>query len=95
MRPVDFHTNVARLPEAERALRQGERPAVQQTFAAEVARSISERERRVERRNDIAAVHLDPRQQQQQSKEQQPQDKEEDAKNGGKSKRRRRLDIRI
>jgi len=90
MRPVDFHTNVARLADAERALRQGERPAVQQTFAAEVRQTLTERERRVERRLETQAVHLDPRQRQQQN----PQQKDE-PEEGPDGKKRRRLDIRI
>ena len=93
MRPVDFHTNVARLSDAERVLRQGERPAVQQTFAAEVQKTLTERDRRVERRDETRAVHLDPRQRQRQGQEHAGQDQEQDQKNpGGK---RRRLDIRI
>ena len=92
MRPVDFHTNVARLSDAERALRQGERPAVQQTFAAEVQKTMAERERRVERRDDTRAVHLDPRQRQRQGQEGQ---QEQQQNSGSDGRKRRRLDIRI
>ena len=91
MRPVDFHTNVLRMAEAERALRHGERPAIQQTFAAEVAKTLAERDRRVERRDETHAVQLDPRkrQNQQQGKEKQPPEEEKDG------QRRRRLDVRV
>ena len=93
MRPVDFHTNVARLAEAERLLRQGERPAVQQTFAAEVQKNMAERERTVQRREETHAVHLDPRQRQQQQG--QPKKDQNGDGSGSRSKKRVHLDIRI
>ncbi|MCL2497914.1 MAG: hypothetical protein FWF06_04785 [Symbiobacteriaceae bacterium] len=92
MRPVDFHTNVARLAEAERALRQGERPAVQQTFAAEVAKTMAERERKVERRDETHAVQFEPRQRQ---RGQEKEKKETDDPKQKDPKKRKRLDIRI
>jgi hypothetical protein len=64
---------------------------VQQTFASEVQRTLHERERRVERREEIHAIRLDPKQRQQEQGNPQNPDEEQ----GGNKKRRRRLDIRI
>lgn len=93
MRPVDFHTTVARLPDADKMVRQGERPAVQQTFAAEVQRAQTEREQTVQRNEETEAVRFDPRQRDEQQQQGQRRKKEEEGSDKG--KRRRHLDIRI